>query len=154
MENRVFAAARPEGLEGGLGREVTLRKLSQSALPFVETSFTDQPLVEAQLRCTLGVRSVIWAKRTRGSNSCSRVLYTQALGPDHPDTLAAWATGHRIFVAVRPGSAQAPRADARATEGSLGPRPQTLVSMNNLADGYAALAGTRRPSSSVKRRCR
>src|SRR5262249_30977343 len=36
VEDRVFAAARPEGLPGGLGPTVTLRKVLESALPFVE----------------------------------------------------------------------------------------------------------------------
>src|SRR5262249_19876998 len=54
VENRVFAAARPEGQAGGLGRDVTLGRAVEAALPFVETSFTDQPLIEARLRMTLG----------------------------------------------------------------------------------------------------
>jgi hypothetical protein len=55
VENRVFAAARPEGLEGGLGQAVTLRRAIQAALPFVAKSFPDQPLIEARLRRTLGM---------------------------------------------------------------------------------------------------
>src|SRR5439155_21846147 len=35
VENKVFAAARPEGQEGGLGREVTLRRAVEAGLPFV-----------------------------------------------------------------------------------------------------------------------
>src|SRR5262249_33804418 len=40
VEGKIFAAARPEGLDGGLGRDVTLRQAVEAALPFVETSFT------------------------------------------------------------------------------------------------------------------
>src|SRR5262249_25851718 len=54
VENRVFAAARPEQQAGGLGHEVTLRRAVEAALPFVEKSFTNQPLIEARLRMTLG----------------------------------------------------------------------------------------------------
>ena len=55
VENKVFAAARPEGQEGGLGREVTLRKVLEASLPHVAESFKTQPPVEAGLRNTLGL---------------------------------------------------------------------------------------------------
>jgi eukaryotic-like serine/threonine-protein kinase len=45
VKDRILAAARPEGLRGGLGREVTLKKAIESALPFVKQSFPDQPLI-------------------------------------------------------------------------------------------------------------
>ena len=45
VENRVFAAARPEGQSGGLGREVTLRKAIESALPYVEQELS-QPAAD------------------------------------------------------------------------------------------------------------
>ena len=33
---------------------MTLRRALEAALPFVDRSFTDQPLIEARLRWTLG----------------------------------------------------------------------------------------------------
>jgi hypothetical protein len=54
VENRVFAALRPEGQEGGLGRGVTLLQAVEAALPFAEKCFKDRPLIEARLRMTLG----------------------------------------------------------------------------------------------------
>jgi len=45
---RVHIAARPEGQEGGLGYDVTLRGAIEAALPFVDESFKDQPLIEAR----------------------------------------------------------------------------------------------------------
>jgi hypothetical protein len=54
VENQVFAAARPEGQAGGLGREVTLRRAIEAALLFIDRSFRDQPLIEARLRMSLG----------------------------------------------------------------------------------------------------
>src|SRR5262249_57161297 len=50
VEQRVLAAARPKGQEGGLGHEVTLRQAIDAALPFVAEGLAAQPLVEAQLR--------------------------------------------------------------------------------------------------------
>ncbi len=54
VENKVFAAARPQGQEGGLGHNVKLADAVKAALPFVEKSFKDQPLIEARLRMTIG----------------------------------------------------------------------------------------------------
>jgi serine/threonine protein kinase len=54
VENRVFGAARPEGQDGGLGDKVTLRQAVEAALPFVDKSFSNQPLIEARLRISVG----------------------------------------------------------------------------------------------------
>jgi eukaryotic-like serine/threonine-protein kinase len=54
IANKVLAAARPKGRAGGLGPQVTLRAAVEAALPFVENSFTNQTLIEARLRLTLG----------------------------------------------------------------------------------------------------
>jgi hypothetical protein len=47
MKDHVFAAARPEGQDGGLGHSVTLRQALEAALPVVQDRFKDQPRVEA-----------------------------------------------------------------------------------------------------------
>src|SRR5439155_15263547 len=47
VQSRILAAARPEGQEGGLGREVTLRRALEAALPALATNFAKQPLTEA-----------------------------------------------------------------------------------------------------------
>ena len=91
VENKVFAAARPEGQEGGLGHDVTLRQAIEAALPFVDQSFTDQPLIEARLRYTLG-KSFAYlgeAERAVEQVEVARTLYSKHRGPDHPDTLRA-----------------------------------------------------------------
>jgi serine/threonine protein kinase/tetratricopeptide (TPR) repeat protein len=89
VQNKVFAAARPEGAEGGLGHDVTLRKAIEAALPFVDRSFTKQPLIEARLRMTLAIS--FWHlgewKIAAEQSERARPLFTKHLGPDHPDTL-------------------------------------------------------------------
>ena len=47
VETRIFGAARPQGQLGGLGGDVSMRRAIESALPFMERSFTYQPLIEA-----------------------------------------------------------------------------------------------------------
>jgi eukaryotic-like serine/threonine-protein kinase len=54
VQKRVFAAARPKGQAGGLGWDITLHRALEQALPLIDKSFADQPLIEAQLRLTLG----------------------------------------------------------------------------------------------------
>ncbi len=91
VEKRVFAAARPEGQDGGLGSDVKLRDAVLAALPSMESVFLDQPLVEARLRATIGT-----SLRYLGESSIAEQVYQRAvllrereLGPDHPETLAA-----------------------------------------------------------------
>ena len=52
FEDKVFAAARPQGQDGGLGKDVTLREAIIASLPALDTDFQAQPLVE-RLRVSL-----------------------------------------------------------------------------------------------------
>ncbi len=54
LKDDVLAAARPEGQEGGLGKDVTVRKAVDAAEPKIAGAFKDQPIVEADVRDTLG----------------------------------------------------------------------------------------------------
>jgi eukaryotic-like serine/threonine-protein kinase len=144
VENRVLAAARPENQEGGLGREVTLRKAVQAALPFVDKSFTKLPLIEARLRLTLG-RSFWYLgewKISTDQYQTARTLYSGHLGPDHPDTLRCM---NNLAVSY---SGLGRYADAlmlheqtlTLRKAKLGPdHPDTLSSMMNVATSYARL---------------
>jgi tetratricopeptide (TPR) repeat protein len=144
VEDKVFAAARPEGQEGGLGQEVTLKRALYSAVPFVEKGFREQPLIEARLRRTLGISfSYLGEYETaRAMYQRSRELYADKLGHDHPDTLmsinslaAAYAALGRHAEAIALGEQT-----LRVRQVRLGPdHPDTLKSMNNLAISYAAL---------------
>ena len=144
VENKVFAAARPEGKEGGLGREVTLRKAIEAALPFVEASFTNKPLIEARLRMTLGVSfSYLGDAEIAGVQyQKARALYTQHRGPDHPDTLKSMNNLALSYAALGR-DAEALKLHERTLtlrQGKLGPdHADTLKSMNNLANSYADL---------------
>jgi tetratricopeptide (TPR) repeat protein len=91
VRNHVFAAARPEGQDGGLGQEVSLRRALEAALPALDQSFTDQPLVEAQIRVTLGTsfRDSGDSKTASEQFRRARQIYTQQLGPDDPTTLTS-----------------------------------------------------------------
>ena len=91
VENKVFAAARPEGEEGGLGHDVSLRQAVEAAVPFIEQGFTGQPLIEARLRTTLGISFLDLGEADKAEEQFqkARTLRGQHLGADHPDTLAS-----------------------------------------------------------------
>jgi len=100
FEDRVFAAARPLGQEGGLGHDVTLRAAIAASRPALTTGFADQPLVEARLCLTLG-RTYFWLGEPRAAAECAdraRAVYADRLGPDHPDTLRSMnePVGHQL----------------------------------------------------------
>ncbi|MFO0892488.1 MAG: tetratricopeptide repeat protein [Isosphaeraceae bacterium] len=141
VEGRVFAAARPEGQEGGLGYDVKLADAVRAALPFVESGFKDQPLVEARLRMTMGLsfRYLGEYETAMGQYERACALLEEHLGPGHPDTLRAkiglligYERLGRIPEAIKLG--EETLAIAR---GELGPdHPDTLSSMNYLANCY------------------
>ena len=144
VEDHIFAAARPEGQEGGLGRDVTLRKAIESAIPYVEKSFAGQPLIEARLRMTLARSSRLLgdgAYRITASRSGPR-LYTRHHGPDSPDTLASMDAMGSAYADLGQDQ-QAVKLDEETLalrKARLGTeRPETLMSMVRLAHHYIYL---------------
>jgi serine/threonine protein kinase/tetratricopeptide (TPR) repeat protein len=144
VESKILAAARPKGRAGGLGPEVTLRQAIEAALPYVEQSFANKPLIEARLRRTLAISfSYLGEPRIAVEQSeRARALYLKHLGPEHRDTL--WTTNN---LAVHYGELGRHADAARLHEELLavrqaqnGPQsPNTLQSSSNLAIAYAYL---------------
>jgi eukaryotic-like serine/threonine-protein kinase len=144
VENRVFAAARPEGQEHGLGHEITLRKAIETAVPFVAQSFQNQPLIEARLLLTMGRSFYLLGDPGRAAEQqeAARAIYARLRGPDHPDTLRSmahlansYASQGRLEDALKLRQQTLARQRRR-----LGPfHPETLASMSNLASSYTAL---------------
>jgi serine/threonine protein kinase/tetratricopeptide (TPR) repeat protein len=144
VEDRVFAAARPKGQPGGLGHKVTLRRAVEAALPYVESGFADQPLIEARLRLTLGLSFSYLGDAKSSAEQCrrARTLYTEHLGPDHPDTLRSMHGLARSYHDLgRYADALRLNEETLALRRArLGPyQPDTLQSMNNLAVNLDAL---------------
>jgi tetratricopeptide (TPR) repeat protein len=144
LEYRMFAAARPKGQPGGLGREVTLKEAVEAALPFVEKCFTDEPLIEARLRMTLAQSFWYLGEAQRAADQCqaARTLYTRHLGPDHPDTLRSMHCLARSYhdLGRYADALKLKEETLTLRKASLGPdHPDTLHSMNNLAITYVAL---------------
>jgi eukaryotic-like serine/threonine-protein kinase len=152
LEKNVLAAARPEGQAGGLGHDVTLRQAIEAALPLIEISFKDQPLIEARLRATLAVTFGNLGEATIAVDQAerARTLYRQHLGANHPDTLVSmsalalcYAGSGRQTDALKLYEETLPLMKAK-----LGPDdPKTLGTMNNLALSYGTLG---RPADALK----
>ena len=144
VQNKIFAAARPEGQDGGLGREVTLRRAIEAALPFVETSFTNEPLIEARMRMTLGTSFSYLGEPGIASDQRekARALYSQHRGPEHPDTLRSMNNLANSYYALgRHADALKLHEETLALmKAKLGlDHLDTLRSMGNLATTYRSL---------------
>ena len=89
FQDKVVAAARPEGQEGGIGRVVTVREALDIAEPSIATDFANRPVVEAAIRNALGTSYFYLGDHPSAVRQLvrARELRTAALGPDHPDTL-------------------------------------------------------------------
>jgi serine/threonine protein kinase/tetratricopeptide (TPR) repeat protein len=143
VEGRVFAAARPVGQQGGLGRDVKLREAIEAAVPHLAGAFTNQPLIEARLRGTLGVLYLdLGEGAAAGQFEASCALYERHRGRHDPDTarsLAGLAECYRLRGRYEEALELGEEALSirRAT---LGPdHLETLRSMGNVALCYVRL---------------
>jgi serine/threonine protein kinase/tetratricopeptide (TPR) repeat protein len=144
FESKIIAAARPEGQAGGLGWDVTLRKALEAALPFVNRTFPEQPLVEARLRFTLGTSFANLGEAKIANEQLERAyeLFLKHRGPEHPDTLKSMSNLALTYAALgRQADALKLQEETLALmKTQLGPDdPATLGCMNNLALSYATL---------------
>jgi serine/threonine protein kinase len=100
VENRIFAAARPKNQEGGLGYDVKLADAVKSALPYVDRSFSGQPLIEARLRRTMGISfSYLHDNNTAIEQFRTALeLRTRHLGPDNADTFQSLSNLTQAYV--------------------------------------------------------
>jgi serine/threonine protein kinase len=139
--DKVLAAARPKGQEGGLGKTATIREAIDAAEPGIAGAFAAQPAVEASIRHTMGQSYRFLSEPLAAIRQLerARTLRTAVLGRDHPETI-------RCVSNLADAYHQAGRANDAIPlheqilgflKNSLGPdHPDTLVSMNNLADAY------------------
>jgi tetratricopeptide (TPR) repeat protein len=145
VEDRVFAAARPRGQDGGLGKDVTLRDALVASLPALATDFADQPLVEARLRITLGTSFLYLgeAETAAAQFQLARQLYLDHRGPDHAETLRSIESLASSYADLgRHADALQLRTEVLARRTAhLGPdHAETVAGMSALARSYNALA--------------
>jgi eukaryotic-like serine/threonine-protein kinase len=144
FEDRVFAAGRPKGEEGGLGHDVPLRDAIRASLPSLTASFKDQPLVEARLRLAVGTTFAYLGDYTQAAEQYekSRALFIRHRGPDHSDTLKSMQDLANSYAALdRQADALKLREETLAARKRVLPpdHRDTLTAMHNLALSYADL---------------
>jgi serine/threonine protein kinase len=147
FQDEVLAAARPEGEEGGMGRDVTVRAAVLAAEPKVAESFKDQPTVEASIRSALGVSYVLLGDPGRAIAELERGthLFEAQLGHDHPTTLDARnSLAEAYHAAGRTADAlRLHEATFKARAAQLGhDDPETLISRASLARDYEVAGRT------------
>jgi serine/threonine protein kinase/tetratricopeptide (TPR) repeat protein len=123
--------------------DLKVRDLVLRAAWKIEGNFKDQPLVESEIRSTLG-----WTLLQIGRSDLAipqylrvREIYTAKLGPDHYDTIMSMNNlANSYHAAGRIQEALKLHEKAlQLLKAKLGPEhPDTLTSMNNLAASYAA----------------
>ena len=141
FKDKVLAAARPKGQEGGLGREATIRAAVDAAEPQIGKAFADQPAVEASVRGTLGLTYGYLGEPALAIVQQERALSLRqkARGPDHPDTLDSM---NNLATAYDDAGRRAEalllyEETLKLAKAKLGPdHRDTLKSMNNVASAY------------------
>jgi tetratricopeptide (TPR) repeat protein len=144
VENKIFAAARPEGQEGGLGHEVSLRRAVEAALPFVESSFENQPFVQARLRQTIAVSLLYLGEPGIAAEQFEKLrnTLTQYRGAYDPYTLDSMTNLATCYESLgRHADALKLREETLAIHKAKLEldHPRTLASMGRLASSYYAL---------------
>jgi tetratricopeptide (TPR) repeat protein len=91
IDDKIFAAARPDGLQGGAVGEISLRRAVDAAVPYLATSFGDQPLIEARLQVTVANLYLGLGEEKKAAEhfAAARKLYAEHLSPDDSATLAS-----------------------------------------------------------------
>src|SRR5207302_1489391 len=143
FQDRVLAAARPQGQDGGLGIDATVRQAVDAAEPQIAASFADQPTVEASIRNVLGL--TYWylgeAALAIRQHERSLELRRRVLGSDHPDSVTSMnelANAYRDDGKLDRALPLFEEALKRRTARLGVDHPDTLTSMNNLASAYWA----------------
>jgi eukaryotic-like serine/threonine-protein kinase len=141
LQDKVLSAARPEGEEGGLGYNVTLRAAIAAAEPSIGNSFTNQPEVEASIRDVLGNTYLCLHEPTNAAPQFERAfaLTKAKLGLDHPVTLGVMNDLARSYQGAErhQEALQLFERVLKVRKTRLGPdHPDTLGVMNNLAGSY------------------
>ncbi len=143
LENGLLSAARPEGENGGLGRNVTIRQAVDAVRPQIAEAFKGQPLIEAAVHTTLGETYLSLGENASAIRELERAveLRLSNLGPDHYATLTARNSLATAFSAAGRTAEAITLLEAtlKLTESRLGPdHSDTLISRNNLATNYLA----------------
>jgi serine/threonine protein kinase/tetratricopeptide (TPR) repeat protein len=147
FQDRVVAAGRPEGQDGGLGKDVKLYDAINAAEPSIATDFADQPTVEAAIRDALGASYGYLGEPERAitQHERAKTIREATLGPGHPDTLTSISNlaGAYRDAGRTSDSLSLIEQAVKLANAKLGPdHPDTLSLTNNLAMAYVDVGRT------------
>jgi serine/threonine protein kinase/Tfp pilus assembly protein PilF len=137
----VLAVARPEGVQGGLGVDVTVAQALETAEKHLEERFAGRPLAAATARHAIGVtwRNLERFEQAERHLRTAVELRQQGLGPDDPATLDALNSLGVTLTQMGRYAEAVPLLEETLdkSRGKLGPDdPNTLMSAYNLALAY------------------
>jgi serine/threonine protein kinase len=138
------ATQQQQGVALKYDADVRLRDVVLRAAEKIEGKFQDRPLVEAEIRYTLGYTLLGMGRPDPAAKQFERVreLRREHLGLDHLDTLASMNSLANSYAALgRHADALKLHEETLAQQkAKLSPdHPDTLMTMHNLANSYAAL---------------
>jgi tetratricopeptide (TPR) repeat protein len=138
------ATQQQEGAALKYDADVRLRDVVLRAAERIEGKFTDRPLVEADIRHTLGYTLLGMGRADLAAEQMKRALELRRrhLGPDDPDTLKCMVLLGRTYFNLgrHPDAVKLIEETLPLQKTKLGPdHPETLSSMGNLALYYGAL---------------
>jgi serine/threonine protein kinase/tetratricopeptide (TPR) repeat protein len=141
LANYVLAATRPEGVQGGVGRNVTMEEALVKAEPKLGDVFRDRPRAEALARHEIGVTWRNLGKYAQAERHLRRALELrqQQFGADAAETIASLnSLGVTLTQAGRaPEAIPLLERALKSLEATRGPdHTDTLRTMNNLAGAY------------------
>jgi len=148
FRDKVLAAGRPEGQEGGLGKDVTLRQAIDAAESQIAEAFKGQPLAEAAIRKTLGETYNYLGEPALAVPQLERALalLRHGLGLEHSDTTRTMGLPARAYLAAGKFDQAVSLSEEalKLNKARLGlEHPDTLMSMANLGVAYHREARTR-----------
>jgi serine/threonine protein kinase/tetratricopeptide (TPR) repeat protein len=141
LANYVLAATRPEGVQGGIGRNVTMEEALARAEPKLGEVFRGRPRAEALARHEIGVtwRNLGRYAKAEENLRLALALRERELGPDAPRTLDTRKSLAVMLVEAGRADEAVPLLEqvAREFTRTLGPDdPYTLNTLTSLAKAY------------------
>jgi hypothetical protein len=91
LTENLLAAARPKGLHGGAGYNLTLKEALDQGAAKIDAAFTDQPEREADVRNTIGMTYWHLTEHDAANPHLEKALQLRLehLGTEHPETLVS-----------------------------------------------------------------
>jgi serine/threonine protein kinase/tetratricopeptide (TPR) repeat protein len=142
VRDKILAVGRPEGMGGGVGKDVTLRDAIDRAESQISEAFTNRPLVEASVRNTVGESYIYLGQPLSAIPQLERALTArrESLGIETEETVQTMTLLRRAYREAGKPFEFVPFYEQafQAARAKWGPdHTNTLSVMNDLAIAYS-----------------